>query len=201
MSVQIDSAFMTIYIRKDVIIIMIKLIKESNKDVFNFYDLKNADALRDEFVDMLMDFDKRPNEYQTDVYLYVNEDGTGELYEFPNVGGNSWLDDDHYTLYSDKQHYEDVLDWYQDEYEIAEALGKTEDELKEEALVALDLQDDYSIDEIGYKEVIEYVKTNEEYMDLLFDAYDDVIDGMLSEYEDKADEIIDYFNQMERESY
>lgn len=166
---------------------------------FNFYDLKNADALRDEFVDMLMNFDKRPNEYQTDVYLYVNEDDTGELYEFINVGGNSWLDDDHYTLYSDKQHYEDVLDWYQDEYEIADALGKTEDELKEEALVALDLQDDYSIDEIGYTDVMKYVETNEEYMDILYDAYDDVIDGMRSEYEDKADDIIDYFNQMERE--
>jgi hypothetical protein len=180
---------------------MLKLIKESNKDVFNFYDLKNADALRDEFVDMLMNFDKRLNEYQTDVYLYVNEDGTGELYEFTNVGGNSWLDDDHYTLYSDKQHYEDVLDWYQDEYEIAEALGKTEDELKEEALVALDLQDDYWIDEIGYKEVKEYVETNEEYMDILYDVYDDAIDDMWSDYEEKADAIIDYFNQMERETY
>ena len=182
---------------------MIKLIKESNKDAFNFYDLKNADALRDEFVDMLINFDKRPNEYQTDVYLYVNEDGTGELYEFPNVGGNSWLDDDHYTLYSDKQHYEgsDIFDFFNEDYLIAGALGKDVDELKEEALVALDMQDDYWIDEIGFSEIKEYVESQEEYMDILYDAYDDTIDDMYPDYAEKADDIIDYFNQMQRETY
>lgn len=67
--------------------------------------------------------------------------------------------------------------------------------------VALDLQDDYWIDEIGYKEVIDYVKTNKEYMDILYDAYDDAIDDMYSEYAEKADDIIDYFNEMQRETY
>lgn len=71
------------------------------------YDLSNADELRDELIIMLKEFDKSGNQYQTDVYLYVDtEMNTGSLYEFVNVGGNSWLNDDHYILYIDKPHYE-----------------------------------------------------------------------------------------------
>lgn len=184
------------------LLFMIKLINEKNERIFNFYDLKNADALRDEFINMLINFDKRANPYNTDVYLYVDEDtNTGELYEFVNVGGNSWLDDDHYTLYTDKQHNEDVFDFFTEESEIADALNMTLDDLKKEALVALDMQDDYWIDEIGYSEIRQYVKDNEEYMDILLDAYDDAIDDMYPDYAEKADDLIDYFNQMQRETY
>ena len=201
MDVQIDSAHSMNYIER-MLLFMIKLINEKNDRSLKFYDLKNADALRDEFVDMLMNFDKKANPYNTDVYLYVNEDtNTGELYEFVNVGGNSWLDDDHYTIYTDKQHYEDVFEFFEDESQIADALNMTLDDLKEEALVALDMQDDYWIDEIGYSEIRQYVKENEEYMDILSDAYDDAIDDMYSEYAEKADDIIDYFNEKQRETY
>ena len=71
-----------------------------------FYELANADELRDELISYLKYFNKEENKYQTDLYLYVDtETNTGSLYEFVNVGGNSWLNDDHYTLYIDKPHY------------------------------------------------------------------------------------------------
>lgn len=174
---------------------MVRRLNESNNEIFDFYDLRNADELRDEFIEKLKKFDKDCNKYNTDVYLYVHDDGTGELYDFTNVGGNSWLDDDHYVLYTDKQHYDNYLDWYQDEGEIADALGMSEDDLKEEALVALDMQDDYWIDEIGYSEIIRYLKTREDYSEILYQAYCDAIDDMNYEYAQKADEVIDGFNE------
>ena len=79
----------------------------------SFYDLTNADELRDELISYLKYFDKEENKYQTDLYLYVDtETNTGTLYEFVNVGGNSWLNDDHYILYIDKPHYETWEDIY-----------------------------------------------------------------------------------------
>lgn len=174
---------------------MVRKLNEKYNDSFSFYDLTNADELRDEFIEKLKQFDKDCNPYDTDVYLYVHDDGSGELYDFTNVGGNSWLDDDHYVLYTDKQHYNDYLDWYQDENEIADALGMELDELQEEALVALDMQDDYWIDEIGYSEIVEYIKTRDDYKEILYKAFCDLIDDMSYEYEEKADEIIDGFNE------
>ena len=78
---------------------MITLRNESfDADDFDFGSLRNADELRDEFIEILKQFDKDLNEYQTDVYLYVDENNNGEWYLFTNVGGNSWLNDDHITM-------------------------------------------------------------------------------------------------------
>ena len=68
--------------------------------------ISNYDQILDELVNLLIDFDFDQNEYQTDVYMYIGEDGKARLDTFINVGGNSWLNDDHITIYSDKPHYE-----------------------------------------------------------------------------------------------
>ena len=176
-------------------------LQENTNEIFNFWDLTNADELFDEVVEKLKYFDKECNSYNTDVYLYVNEDGSGYLEDFTNVGGNSWLDDDHYVLFTDKQHYDDYLDWYQSIEEIADVLEMPDDELKEEALVALGLEDDYWIDEITFADVIEYIKTREDYQENLYRAFCDLIDDMSSEYTEKANDIIDQFNQNQKNSY
>ena len=63
--------------------------------------IKNREEIVDKLVDMLVQFDKDCNSYQTDVYLYYDkENQSAELDTFVNVGGNSWLNDDHYTIYS-----------------------------------------------------------------------------------------------------
>ena len=58
--------------------------------------LKNREAIVEELAEMLKKFDMQLNAYQTDVYLYYDEEKqTAELDTFINVGGRSWLNDDH----------------------------------------------------------------------------------------------------------
>lgn len=47
----------------------------------------------EEIIRMLMEHDIDHTSYQEDIYLYIHEDGTGEVTTFTNVGGNSWLDE------------------------------------------------------------------------------------------------------------
>lgn len=71
--------------------------------------LKNHDEVYEALVEQLKEFAITKNKYQTDIYLYV-KDGNGTVYTFTNVGGNSWLNDDHTTIYSDKEHCETIMD-------------------------------------------------------------------------------------------
>ena len=73
--------------------------------------LKNREAIVAKLAEMLKKFDLELNRYNTDVYLYYDkEKQTAELDTFINVGGNSWLNDDHYTIYTDREHYETDFD-------------------------------------------------------------------------------------------
>lgn len=171
---------------------MIKLIKENNEAGFSIYDLANFDEIRDEFIEMLISFAKEARQYQTDVYLYVDEaTNTGELYEFTNVGGNSWLDDDHYVLYRDKQHNENVFDWYNDIDELAYVIGISEEQLIAETADFVELD----IDDVDYNDVIYYIRHKDEYLDAVNAAYCDAVEDMRPEYTSQADEIIAEFDR------
>lgn len=79
--------------------------------------IKNYDEIADELAEMLKNYALAQNEFQTDVYLYVKKDGTAELDEFTNAGGNSWLNDDHITIYSDMSHFGgEPIDYTMQEY-------------------------------------------------------------------------------------
>lgn len=46
-----------------------------------------------------------------DIYMYINENEI-ELDTYENVGGNSWIDDDHltiYTIFPSNEQYEDIF--------------------------------------------------------------------------------------------
>lgn len=143
-------------------------------------ELKNYDALVDELVDMLRDFDKQLNGYQTDVYLYYDpETQTGKLDTFVNVGGNSWLDDDHVTIYRDQEHFDDIFTmYYQNEQEIADVLEITVDQLIEEAYKwrGWDEDDYYDISDVEYWDIVEYCQSQNDYMEALQDDYEHYID-------------------------
>ena len=178
---------------------MVRRLNESNEDrieISSFWDLRNADALRDEIIEKLKQFDKDMNPYQTDVYLYVSDDMTGELYDFVNVGGNSWLNDDHYFLFADRQHYGDWTDYWQTEGEIADALGMTLDELKQEVLDSWN-DPDYELDDVSFSDIADYINDNrDDYRDTLYQIYYDAIDSDFEvEYSDRADEIIRDFDK------
>lgn len=73
--------------------------------------IKNHDQLKDDLTQIILDFERQLNDYQTDVYLYLNDDGTLRLEKFINVGGNSWKNDDHIRVYSDMPHTDDMMSY------------------------------------------------------------------------------------------
>lgn len=161
---------------------------EDTMKAAEFKGITNMEAVAEQLAQMLMEFDKECNSYQTDVYLYVKEDGTAYLEEFVNVGGNSWLDDDHYTIYTDKEHFEEPLDWFGCPGEFADFLGiqweafynnvKSWLYYWDQSIDAEDLgDDDYEID---LSECQEYAKSNPEILEKLTEAYNDYIEGMYS---------------------
>ena len=72
--------------------------------------LKNKEAVLEALIEQIKEFEISLNEYQTDVYLYIDDDGNGTIDTFTNVGGNSWLNDDHFTIYRDREHHNTMMD-------------------------------------------------------------------------------------------
>lgn len=156
-------------------------------------NIKNKEAIIEELAEMLIQFDKDCNRYQTDVYLYYDEENqTAELDTFVNVGGNSWLDDDHYTIYRDKEHYESFWNWYQDGTEFADVLEIPNTELEYETRQYHKYDKDTELD---WRDFRDYLKSVDEYAEKLRQAYNDYIDEIRSDYEEKADDIMRQFEE------
>ncbi len=156
--------------------------------------IKNREKIIEQLTEMLMQFDKDGNEYQTDVYLYYDEENqTAELDTFVNVGGNSWLNDDHYTIYTDKEHYDDgVFSYYQNSCEIAEALEITNTELE------YDIRQFHKLDadeEPDWYDTCKFIESNDEYMAILTQNYYDCIEEMRPEYVHRAEIIMEDFER------
>ncbi len=155
--------------------------------------IKNREEIIEQLTEMLIQFDKDCNAYQTDIYLYYNkENQTAELHTFVNVGGNSWLNDDHYTIYSDPEHFETFWNWYQDSTEFADALEMTNTEFEFEVRQALDIDNDYEID---WHDCRDYLKQNDEYVEHLQSLYNDYLEEIRSDYVEKAELIMDRFDE------
>ena len=151
-------------------------------------EIKNIEAIKQALAELLKQFDKDLNQYQTDVYMYIKEDGTAELDTFVNVGGNSWLDDDHYTIYSDKQHYGTIYDTFQTNEELLEAAGISADDVPRE-------DEDYDLE---WYEIRDYIKQNDELEKRVQEAYEDCLPDDY-EYEEKAETIIRGFIEEQEE--
>jgi hypothetical protein len=165
--------------------------------------VNNRAELIEELAKMLQQYDKDLNKYQTDVYLYIDENGNGTLDEFVNVGGNSWKNDDHITIYSDQEHYETMYDWYTESGDLAWGLGMEWEELKqqvldwlvEEGAIEPEDIDDYDY-EPEYAEVLDYIKENDSYVEQLTELYEAEIDANMSDYMQRAEDIF-YKNEEE----
>lgn len=154
--------------------------------------IKNREALVEQLTEMLMDFAKDCNQYQTDVYLYYDEETrTATLDTFINVGGNSWLDDDHYTIYRDTEHYESWSDYYCNDGDFAWGLDISNDDFEKKVIEYLDLDDDEKEDyQIQYIDAYNYVVSREDYMDKLIEVYKESIDENRADYVEQAERII-----------
>lgn len=156
-------------------------------------EIMNRKAVIEQLTEILMQFDKDCNQHQTDVYLYIKEDQTAKLDTFINVGGNSWINDEHYTIYSDKEHYDDgVFGWIQDKREFAEILEIPQEQLDSEVRKFYKANDN---DGISYSEYEQYLKHNDSYMEKLKSAYDDTIEEQRPDYAKTAEDIIEKFEE------
>lgn len=155
-------------------------------------ELKNREELVEQLTEMLMDFAKDCNQYQTDIYLYYDDETqTATLDTFVNVGGNSWLDDDHYTIFRDTEHYESWSDYYCNDGDFAWGLDMSNEEFEKEVIKYLNLDDDekedYRIERI---DAYNYIISREDYMDKLIEVYKESIDENRADYVEQAERII-----------
>lgn len=164
--------------------------------------IKNRETIIEQLQDMLIQFAKDMNEYQTDVYLYYNEEEQmAELDTFVNVGGNSWRNDEHYTIYSDKQHFENVMECF-DELEDVLSAASGYDKEKEQEIRRDIIKHVAEIDGVDISEayvtdidIKDYIKHNDELFENVCNAYNDYVDETASDYYAEAEEIISRFER------
>lgn len=163
--------------------------------------IKNRVEIVKQLAELLRKFDVELNKYDTDVYLYYNsESQTASLDTFVNVSGREWLDDDHYTIYTDRQHPDKAVDSFNTIEEIAEAIGMTESKLLERTKKYLDLDDEEYKDWLNsstlniWLDVADFV--NCYYSVEIQKAYEKLLDNLNTEYEATADEIISGFEEL-----
>lgn len=137
----------------------------------------NAADVLDAIVNAKMDHDAACCGYQEDIYLYIDDTGIGEIYIFPNVGGNSWLDDDHITVCCMSEYVGDWTDTFTTEDAIASALDCSYEHLIESVREWMEATtgDQYDQDEIKYNDVYDYVQAHQPILDKIMDAREYVI--------------------------
>lgn len=116
--------------------------------------MKNLDAVRETLAELLRTFDVDCNEYQTDIYAYYDpEEDTVEIDTFVNVGGNSWLNDDHIFVYADKPHYDSLVDMLiSEESDFADAAGMSLDDYKNKVAEHLEID----VEDVNYYDLKSY---------------------------------------------
>lgn len=152
-------------------------------------DIININDLVSELAVILRKFEVDLNPYQTDVYFYYDADAKiGRLETFVNVGGHSWLNDDHVTIYSDEPHYMNIYDYFDSVLEFAAALEISKNNLIEATRKFKNLDSDDSIERI---EVIDYIKSDDKLADKVTAYYIDYyVDEYEAEFLSKAQEIL-----------
>lgn len=152
--------------------------------------ITNIAEVMDKAREIITEAVKSCDTYQTDIYLYVDEDGTATVEDFYNVGGSSWLDDDHITLCKIPGN----MDWYDMGYgdfninQFADVLNSDIDTLVKETIQYMDEEEDYKPSDA---EVEEYIRGNDEYMDTLKNNYDEYVAPEFAQsFVDEAESII-----------
>lgn len=153
--------------------------------------IENTEEVRQRLIQMLMDDASEMCRYQRDIYMYIDEDGQARLEWFVNVGGNSWLDDDHILLYRCREHYDDIFDSIDGIPHLADIL---EISSPQSLILYLSLNLDISPDEVDFSDCCRYA--SDHCMDTVRAWYEQSIEDAASDYADQADEIMRGENQM-----
>ncbi len=160
-------------------------------------ELKNRAEIVAELAKMLREFDLALNPYDTDVYLYYDKaEKTAELDTFVNPSGRSWLDDDHDTIYTDYEHHTTYFDGFDNLGDLADAVGIRKEELiKKTAKYA-----DIDVEDVDYHEVARFIKSDDNLMEKLHEAYKICLDELEDNYDERADYIISEWESNEERS-
>lgn len=152
-------------------------------------DIVNINDLVSELAVILRKFEIDLNPYQTDVYFYYDPDAKiGRLETFINVGGHSWINDDHVTIYSDLPNYDDVYDYFSDISEFADALEISENDLIKAVRKFKDFGINFPVDR---RNIIDYIKSDDKLADKVAAYYIDYyVDEYEAEFLSKAQEIL-----------
>ena len=156
--------------------------------------LKNREEVVEMLAKVIRELDVERNPFQVDVYLYVDEDGNGTIDTFSNPGGNSWRNDDHYTIYSEPEHFQgrkEILYEYET-YELANVLG-----ISEEGLISFTASYRGYVDKtlVDGFDIREYIGEHESMMQKVLDDwseyvkhetyYDETAELAVSNYEER----------------
>lgn len=160
-------------------------------------ELKNRAEIVAELAKMLREFDLALNPYDTDVYLYYDKaEKTAELDTFVNPSGSSWIDDDHDTIYTDYEHHTTYFDGFDNLGDLADAVGIRKEELiKKTAKYA-----DIDVQDVDYHEVARFIKSDDNLMEKLHEAYKICLDELEDNYDERADYIISEWESNEERS-
>ena len=159
--------------------------------------LKNRAEIVAELAKMLREFDLELNPYDTDVYLYYDKaEKTAELDTFVNPSGRSWLDDDHDTIYTDYEHHTTYFDGFDNLGDLADAVGTRKEELIKKAAKYADID----VEDVDYHEVARFIKSDDNLMEKLHEAYKICLDELEDNYDERADYIISEWESNEERS-
>lgn len=152
------------------------------------FEINNYNEVVENLAEMLKQFDIDENMYQTDVYMYVDENGNATLDTFVNIGGSSWLNDDHYTIYSDKEHYDGGFNYWiwNDLSWCAETCGTDIDTIKQ----TISENSGYDVEDVDDKDVCHFLTENEKYMEILYKEWIDYLNSEI-DYESISENILD----------
>lgn len=155
--------------------------------------INNYQAVLDQIVELMMQHDIECTTYQQDIYLYIDDDGNGSVDLFANVGGNSWIDDDHITVCCMKECTSSWSDEFQDTEQIADVLGVSEYTFVESVREWLEVRTGwkYEHDDIGYDDAYNYVREHPPIEEKLDDARADLIRDQREYYVDRAESELD----------
>lgn len=155
--------------------------------------IKNMNEVLESIVTMMMQHDKDHTRYQEDIYLYMQEDGTASVKLFANVGGNSWIDDDHYTVARLHEAYGDWSDCFTTICDIADAIGWSKQTLLEHAAAwySETYDDPADASDMSYGDVRDFIKAHEPLQDQITAAEADELENHRSEYAERAQMALD----------
>jgi hypothetical protein len=155
----------------------------TDEDVININDLVSELAV------ILRKFEIDLNPYQTDVYFYYDSDTKiGRLETFINVGGHSWINDNHVIIYRDLPNYDDVYDYFNDISEFADALEISENDLIKAVRKFKDFGVNFPVDR---RDIIDYIKSDDKLVNKITAFYINYyVDEHEAEFLSKAQEIL-----------